>query len=292
VITTCEYNINGEETIACSKADLEVSKSVLPIEVFYCYSHTDETLRNELEKHLALLQRQGIIKGWHFRKITGGKEWKGEIDKNLERAGIILLLISSDFMNSDYCYDIEMKRAIELHKAGKTRTIPVILRAVDWTNAPFAKLQALPTDAKPVTSWTNRDEAFSDIALGIRQVCEELQKGERKSVGLPSQDSFISGETDRNLDRVVFCHRCGVQAGDKSSCTGMYTYHDFKSYSGSVYCGRCGIRAGKRTTCTGMHTYHDFESYSGPVYCSRCGVRAGERTICTGIYIYHDFKSY
>src|SRR6185436_6857605 len=101
------------------------------------------------------VQRTGEIEGWQDRKITAGEEWAREIDENLESAQIVLLLISAAFLSSDYCYGIEMKRALEKHDSGKARVIPIILRPVDWSGAPFAKLQALPKDAKPVTKWKN-----------------------------------------------------------------------------------------------------------------------------------------
>ncbi|MEQ1546982.1 toll/interleukin-1 receptor domain-containing protein [Methyloglobulus sp.] len=94
--------------------------------MFYSYSHKDEVLRDELEKHLKLLQRQNVIDSWHDRKIDAGTEWKNTIDDNLETADIILLLISSDFLASDYCIDIEVKRAMEKHKEKSAVVIPVI----------------------------------------------------------------------------------------------------------------------------------------------------------------------
>ena len=144
------------------------------IKVFFSYAHEDENLRDELEKHLSMLKRQGVIKGWHDRKIGPGKEWKGEIDTHLDTADVILLLISPDFIASDYCWDVEVKRTMERHEAGEARVIPVILRPVDWKSAPFGKLQALPTDAKPVTIWSDRDEAFLDVARGIRAAVADL----------------------------------------------------------------------------------------------------------------------
>lgn len=144
------------------------------IEVFYSYAHGDEALKNELVKHLANLERQGVITGWHDRKITAGQEWAGEIDEHLNSARVILLLISPDFMFSNYCNDIEVRRAMERHEAGEARVIPVILRAVDWDGAPFSKLQALPTDAKPVTLWNDRDEAFLTVVKEIRRALKEL----------------------------------------------------------------------------------------------------------------------
>ena len=146
------------------------------IEIFYSYSHKDEDLREELGKHLASLKREGAITDWYDRKIGAGKEWEGEIDEHLNTARIILLLVSSDFIDSVYCNDVEVKRAMERHEAGEARVIPVILRPVDWKKAPFGKLLALPTDGKPVIEWPNKDAAFTDIVKGIRGVVEELNE--------------------------------------------------------------------------------------------------------------------
>jgi internalin A len=99
--------------------------------LFYSYAHKDESLRNELETHLKLLQRQGRIESWHDRDIEAGDEWKRKIDDNLERADIILLLVSADFIASEYCYEKEMTRAIERHEKNEARVIPVIVRDVN-----------------------------------------------------------------------------------------------------------------------------------------------------------------
>src|SRR5438309_11086755 len=102
------------------------------INIFFCYAHEDEELRKGLVKHLNVLKRQGIIDIWHDRNISAGTEWEREIDKHLNTAQIILLLISPDFMDSDYCYGIEMKRAMERYEQGKSRVIPIILSSVYW----------------------------------------------------------------------------------------------------------------------------------------------------------------
>jgi len=148
------------------------------MKIFYSYSHKDEQLREQLQTHLMILRREGIISEWHFRKISPGREWEDEIDKNLNSANVILLLISPDFIASDYCYDVEMKRAMERHEAGEARVIPIILRPVLWKEATFGKLNGLPTNVKPVTTWDNQDEAFLDIAEGIKKVIEELDQTE------------------------------------------------------------------------------------------------------------------
>lgn len=144
------------------------------IEVFFSYSHRDEELRNEMAKHLSILRRQGVITEWYDRDIGAGSEWAKEIDDHLNSAQVILLLISPDFMASDYCFDIEMQRAMERYRTGEALVIPVILRPVDWSGAPFGKLQAFPTNAKPVTSWENRDEAFLNVAQAIRKAVAKL----------------------------------------------------------------------------------------------------------------------
>jgi TIR domain/NB-ARC domain len=148
-----------------------------PVEVFFSYSHKDEKLRDELETHLAMLKREGVIRGWHDRKITAGKGWDGKIHEKLDASDIILLLVSANFLASDYCFENEVGRAIDRHEAGKACVIPIILRPCDWTRALFSSLQALPKNAKPITRWTNRDEAFLDVAEGIRRAVEELLSG-------------------------------------------------------------------------------------------------------------------
>lgn len=143
------------------------------VEIFFSYSHKDEALRDELETQLGMLRRQGLITGWHDRKIGAGTEWASEIDAHLNTAQIILLLVSPDYIASDYCYDIEMERALERHRTGEARVIPIILRPVEWKYGPFGHLQPLPANGKPITDWPNHDSAFLDVARGIRKIVEE-----------------------------------------------------------------------------------------------------------------------
>ena len=151
------------------------------VKVFFSYSHKDEALRDELVTHLSMMKRQGIIEAWHDREITAGSEWANAIDDNLEIADIILLLVSANFLASDYCYDKEMTRAMERHETREARVIPVILKPTDWNGAPFGKLQALPKNAKPVTTWPDQDEAFLNVTQGIRRVVEDIAKSKTSS---------------------------------------------------------------------------------------------------------------
>jgi internalin A len=155
-------------------ADTEAARLDRRKRVFYSYAQADEKLRERMEVHLRILERQGLIEPWHHRRILPGQERAREIDRNLEGADIVLLLVSADFLASDDCWDVEVKRALERHDAGKATVVPVVLRPCDWTTTPFAKLQPLPKDGIPVTRWTDPEDAWVDVAQGIRRiVCPE-----------------------------------------------------------------------------------------------------------------------
>ncbi|MEH2260288.1 GUN4 domain-containing protein [Nostoc sp.] len=162
------------------------------LQLFFSYSHKDEALRDELANHLSTLTRQDVISSWHDRKILPGDEWDHQINDNLNTADIILLLVSSDFIGSNYCWDVEVTTAIESHNTGKARVIPIILRRVDWSHTPFAKLQFLPKNAEPVTSWTNRDEAFTNVAQGIRAAAQQLKAERQQKLALARKEVAIA----------------------------------------------------------------------------------------------------
>src|SRR6266704_5642769 len=149
-------------------------EDIMTIEVFISYSHKDQAFREELEIHLSNLKRQNIISSWYDGNIAPGSELEPQIMDHLMSAQIILLLISADFIHSDFCYSIEMKQAIDRHNAGEARVIPILLRPTDWQGAPFDKLKILTTDAKAVTKWRRRDDAFADIVQGIRASINDL----------------------------------------------------------------------------------------------------------------------
>lgn len=143
--------------------------------IFLSYSHRDEEWRKELETHLAILRRQGVIDVWHDRRIGAGKEIDAGISEPLNTAELILLLVSPYFLASDYCYDIEMTLALERHERGEARVIPIILQPCEWQEAPFGKLRATPTDGKPIAKFPNQHDAFLEVARDIRNVAQELQ---------------------------------------------------------------------------------------------------------------------
>lgn len=174
------------------------------IKVFYCYAREDKALRDELDKQLAPLKRLGLLATWHDREIIPGREWKREVDTRLNVADIVLLLISVHFMHSDYCYGVEMRRALERHKAGEAQVIPVILRPVEWKETPLGDLQALPPEGKPITKWRHRDEAFQTVAQGIRNVIESLRKESREPLfsSYTHTDAHIIQPRERTVEEV------------------------------------------------------------------------------------------
>ena len=139
--------------------------------VFISYAHEDEAMRDELAKHLSVFRQQGLITDWHDRQIRAGQTWQHEIEKNLKQADVVLLLVSPDFLGSHYCSRIELPLAIELHRINRAiPIIPIILRPCVWEHSPVAQFQVLPHGGIPVTMWHSRDEAFTDIVKGLREV--------------------------------------------------------------------------------------------------------------------------
>ena len=221
-----------------------------PLRVFISYSHKDENYRLELVKHLSLLRRQDLIEPWHDRRIAPGQEWKRQIDRNLERADLILCLVSADFIDSDYCFDKEMGRALQLHEDGAAQVVPIIVRPSDWHGAPFGKLQALPRDGKAITSWTNHDEAWLDVAKGIRRLVEAKAQPPKPMTNATRRN--LEKQTPTSRHRAVpahgFCVRCRAPLPlnpERPLCD-----RDFQSWARfgdedytEKYCHQCGNAA-------------------------------------------------
>jgi hypothetical protein len=161
--------------------------------IFISYSHKDEALRAELDKHLSLLKRQGLVEIWNDHRIPPGKDLNTEINAALESAHVFMLLVSADFLASDYCFGIEMDRGMQRHQNGTAVVLPVILRPCDWQSAPFGKLKALPKDGRPVVKWPSQDDAFLDIVQGLRGL---LSDSNPVTVPLPPTVAHASPPTD------------------------------------------------------------------------------------------------
>lgn len=182
----------------------------MTISVFLSYSHADESFKDEFKKHAAPLRRNEIISSWDDREILAGQEWESEIITNLETAELILLMISPDFLDSNFCYDREMKIAVERHNSGSAIVIPIILKNCDWGDTEFAKLQGLPKDAKAISTWEDRDTAWLDVIKGIKKSIEELKKKDNAlTKPIFETESIITDdhETWINDTEVEFNHR-------------------------------------------------------------------------------------
>ncbi len=154
-----------------------------PVTLFYSYAHEDEKLRAGLERHLKILQLRGLIQPWHDRAIVPGQRWDGAIGQQLNQAELVLLLLSADFMGSDYILEVELKTALRRAAEGSATVVPILLRpldleGLDGDDLPMALMlqrQGLPRDLKPVTSWRQREEAWVSVSKGLRAAVSEIQ---------------------------------------------------------------------------------------------------------------------
>jgi hypothetical protein len=167
-------------TTAGSDADDDQAREGQPDEVsgmtaFLSYSHKDERYQRKFDTAISQLKHNGLISVWHDKKILPGEQWERKIDERLSSAGLILFLISPDFLDSRYAYSREMSRAMELRESNSAILVPVILRACDWENSPLGPLQALPSNGRAVLSWANRDEAWLDVVKGLRRIISEQE---------------------------------------------------------------------------------------------------------------------
>lgn len=183
-----------------------------PIKLFYCYSHKDRLLRDKLDGHLSMLRRTNLITAWYDGELLPGTPWEQEVQNQINSAQIILLLVSADFLQSDYCYSKEMEQAMARHFAKEARVIPVLLRPVDWTGVPFGSLQALPSNAVPVVSWLDMDGAFQDIAEGIRRVVTELS-------GASTMTQQVRQKNTATHPRETFRGKYNIQIGEGKGIT-------------------------------------------------------------------------
>jgi hypothetical protein len=176
-----------------------------PIQIFSCYAQPDKFLLEELKNHLAPLERRGDIRLRDNLGILPGAVWRREVTSSLNSANIILLLISSDFIASDYSYDVELKKALERERLGQARVIPIIVRSVSWKATPIGKLKVLPDNGIPVTDpfWSSRDVAFNHVAQEIERVVDELLgRRTNRPPGAAPFPSFSSNTASQGQQRM------------------------------------------------------------------------------------------
>ena len=146
-----------------------------PVEIFFSYAREDEHIMNDVRRQFVIYERKGWIIKWYDRQIFPGQNWNNQIDEHLHKAQIILLFISPYFIESDYCYNLEMVTALDRHSTGKAVTIPIILHPCPWKESPLKYLQALPTDGKAVALWSNREEVCLSVAEAVMDEVKKLR---------------------------------------------------------------------------------------------------------------------
>jgi hypothetical protein len=279
--------------------------------LFFSYSHQDEGLRDQLEKHLTMLKRQGFIETWHDRRITAGEPIDRAISSNLETAEIVLLLVSPDFLASDYCYEREMSRAIERHKLGSSTVIPVILRACDWHDSPFGGLLAAPKDGKPVTQWSDIDSAFLDVTMAIKTALRnrgakpgvktpqttvaEVRRGSTTPSDARSSNLRVAKRfTDRDKDKVLheafeylakfFENSLDELARRNAGIEGQFRRIDANRFTAVAYrdghaVARCSIFLGDRTGFVEGIAYSNSDSGMTNSYNESMSVQSDDQTL-------------
>jgi hypothetical protein len=168
--------------------------------IFFSYSHQDEAMRDQLELHLTMMKRNGLIETWHDRRIAAGSDLGESIDAQLLAADVVLLLVSPDFLASDYCYSREMAKALERHELGKARVVPVILRSCDWQDSPLGKLLALPKDGRAINLWPDIDVAYLDVVRGLKSLLPTARPEPTATAGpVPESGSAVRAMRSSNL---------------------------------------------------------------------------------------------
>ncbi|WP_144636058.1 toll/interleukin-1 receptor domain-containing protein [Bordetella genomosp. 13] len=247
--------------------------------LFFSYCHVDEALRDRLEVHLSLLKREGLVEAWHDRRIVAGSDLDNSISAELERADVVLLLVSADFIASNYCYSVEMERAMERHRNGEARVIPVILRSCDWHNAPFGKLLAVPKDGRAVESWPSQDEALTDVAKAIRKAVTPasgaasppaMPRAAAPALGLSSAASTEQFPRSSNL-------RVRKEFSDLDKDT--FTVESFK-FMGRFFEGSLGALQERHPDFVGRFEQIDARRFTASVY--KGGKAVAECTIALG----------
>lgn len=277
--------------------------------LFFSYSHKDEVLRNELQIHLEMLRRSGAIETWHDRMIPAGDEFDTSIKAEMEKADVILLLVSSDFLASRYCYDVEVKRAMERHHEKSARVIPVILRPCDWkNNTPFKGLNAAPTDGKEIMMWPNQDAAFLNVVTMIRSALTDFPTrtsepvAPRQSLGIRPQSlgprssnlmlakKFTEADQDRFMDEAFdyiakfFQVSLDELKKRNAGIDVKFKQVDAECFTSVIYqngdaVSRCSIQHGSRSAFGKSITYSHSDTARGSSCNEMLSIDVGEQSL-------------
>jgi TIR domain len=262
--------------------------------VFLSYSHKDEGFRDQLETHLAMLKRQGFIEIWHDRRIIAGESVDETISANLETADIVLLLVSPDFLASDYCYEREMVRATERHEAGLAKVIPVIVRPCDWKDAPFGNLLAAPKDGKPITQWANVDEAFLDVTTAIKGALRKRDPTPATAKAAPARGTSVRATTGGSADIRSSNLRVAKRFGDRDKDRFL---HEAFEYMAKFFENSLAELSKRNADIDGQFRRIDANRFTAVAYrdgeaVARCSIFLGDRSgFAHGIAYSHDTSS-
>ncbi len=149
----------------------------MSVKLFVSYAEKDRQFSEDFNTHLAVLRRAGQLDNWTNNHIMPGANWDDEIKQQLQESDIVVLLVSADFIASDYINDVIVHNSIEQHKKGEIIIIPVIVRPCDFQSLPISKFQALPRNAKPISRWEDQDEAWAEVIDQVRKVVGAIQEG-------------------------------------------------------------------------------------------------------------------
>ena len=200
------------------------------IQIFISYAHEDEHHRKELVKHLEPLRREGLVEVWHDRMINAGSPLDETIKTNLQSSQVVLLLISPDFIASEYCYDMELETALRMNNEGKTTVIPVIVRPCNWHSLAFGHLMATPTDGRAITKFKNVDEAYLEIEQAVRQVAKSLKEHQKiasnssLNSSRPSNSATTNGDTHASSARRIRREFTDLEKNSNSPQNGFAWY--------------------------------------------------------------------
>jgi internalin A len=151
----------------------EHSALLRPLKLFVSYAHQDEAWRAKLAPNLALLQREGLIELWYDLKLVPGAKWDEEIQQRLVEADLYLFLMSTDLLASEYVQERELPVARRRHEAKQARLLPVVVRSCSWKRY-VGDIHVLPGGDKAVKEWSDKDQAFFKIEMGLRSAIDEL----------------------------------------------------------------------------------------------------------------------
>ncbi|MGA3041725.1 MAG: protein kinase, partial [Bryobacteraceae bacterium] len=194
-------------TLPRAKPKAEPAKGIGDIEIFCSYSHADRPLRDELVKYLELMRESLLIRTWHDGELIPGQDWRREIEDHLRGADIVLLLISVDFLDSEFVRKYELPIALQRHQQGQALVIPVVMRPVPWNQSGLDFLQALPDKVRPVVLWSPQDLAYVNICEGLFSAVLVWQ-GRRKP---PARPSALPSAVRRRVADLALPHRVPVR---------------------------------------------------------------------------------